>query len=115
MRISLSSSSQLSKEYVERVKVEVATIALDTVRGVMSWAEDNGKHTPGSWTSEGALYHLIHAEDHIDNVLMAIEFSTMEEIDHAICRLAMAKWSILNSVLGDNGPEGVNNSHDESN
>lgn len=47
-------------------------------------------HAPGSWASETEENHLIHAANHMNTVPF-----TDEELEHALCRLAMA-WYVKN-------------------
>lgn len=79
---------------------EAADIASQTVHNVMIEAESSGEHTQNTWTLEGDQHHIRHAVDHL-------RYSpSREDLEHAICRLAMAIWCQEHNILGDNGSEG---------
>ena len=81
---------------------EVASYAYNAVWDTM----EPTRHTPDSWTREGLEHHLIHAVEHIADYQAGDR--SEPHLEHALCRLAMAIWSAENGVLGNNGPEGIN-------
>lgn len=66
---------------------EVAAVSADVIRRVM--AEGATTHEPGLWKKEGEAHHKQHAAEH---VLELMERGADEDLEHALCRLAMAVW-----------------------
>jgi len=66
----------------------------------------NGGHPAGTWMKEGDEHHIKKAETHTLQFNLAGYRLTDEDLEHALCRLAMALWCRKNGVLGDFGPDG---------
>lgn len=52
-------------------------------------------HEPGSWLTEGLEHHMQHAYDHVKEWLLE---GNDEDLEHALCRMAMALYSLHHKI-----------------
>jgi hypothetical protein len=73
----------------------------------MKEAQKKGSHPIGSWIKEGDAHHTQHAVNHLIGEGFAYVGEVPDEdLEHALCRLAMALYCRRHGVIGDFGPDG---------
>lgn len=95
------------------VRLNPVVSASEVIMQIMLHTEEVSKsHPPGSWSREGMLRHVHHVIQHAQNLLDVIQepdyypYNFNEELDHLLCRAAMAVWCRKRGLDGDYGEEG---------
>lgn len=79
-----------------------------SIKNTMQEAVRSGSHPMGSWIREGDKHHITRAADHLIRKVYDADFERVpsEDLEHALCRLAMALHCRQHGVIGNFGSDG---------